>query len=280
MKVKTLAIVGVGLIGASIGLAARRKELAEHILGAGRNPASLEQARNFGAIDEGLLDIPAAVCRAEIAVFCTPVDCIVAQVLSCAPSCAPGTLLTDAGSTKATLVRQLETQMPPGVAFVGSHPLAGSEKRGPEYGRADLFQNRLTIVTRTPHTDPAAVERAVAFWRTLGSQVRLMDPNEHDRALALTSHLPHLAAAALAGLLPPALTDLTATGFRDTTRVAAGDPQLWSAIFAENQGPVLDALALLLDRLGAFRDALAKGDRKTVNDLLAQAKKVRNALGN
>src|SRR5947209_2705263 len=122
MKVKTLAIVGVGLIGASIGLAARRRGVAEHILGVGRNPPSLEQARSLGAIDEALLDIPAAVRRAEIAVFCTPVDCIAAQVLSCAPYCAPGTLLADAGSTKSSLVSNVETRMPPGVAFVGSHP--------------------------------------------------------------------------------------------------------------------------------------------------------------
>src|SRR5262249_12877032 len=151
---------------------------------------------------EGFLDLTAAARGADVVVFCTPVDRIVEQVLETAPACAPGTLLTDAGSTKAGIVHGLEGRLPPDVAFVGSHPLAGSEKRGPEFAEARLFQGRLTIVTRTPRTDPAALERTAAFWQALGSRVRLMDPEEHDRALALTSHLPHLLASALAGILP------------------------------------------------------------------------------
>jgi prephenate dehydrogenase len=200
-------------------------------------------------------------------------------VLAAAPGCAPGTLLTDAGSTKAGIVARLEGHLPDGVAFVGSHPLAGSEKRGPEHADASLFEGRLTVVTPGPRTDPAAVERTAAFWQALGSRVRLMDPEEHDQALALTSHLPHLLAAALAGILPDECRDLTASGFRDTTRVAAGDPALWTAIFAQNRGAVLQALELLTGRVEAFRAALEAGDGTTLNTLLAQAKKVRDALG-
>src|SRR5262245_19610456 len=227
MKIRTLTIVGVGLIGGSVGLAAKRRGLAERVLGAGRQRASLDRALALGAIDEGLLDLSAAVHRADLAVFCTPVDGIAAQVLAAAPGCAAGTLLTDAGSTKAAIVRGVEGRLPDGVAFVGSHPLAGSEKRGPEHADPDLFLGRLAVVTQTPRTDPAALERTAAFWRALGSRVRVMSPEEHDRALALTSHLPHLMAAALAGVLPPELHELTAGGFRDTTRVAAGEPSLW-----------------------------------------------------
>jgi prephenate dehydrogenase len=135
------------------------------------------------------------------------------------------------------------------------------------------------VVTPTPRTDPAALERTVAFWQALGSRVRVMDPQEHDRALALTSHLPHLLASALAGVLPPELHDLTATGFRDTTRVAAGDPSIWTGIFAHNRTAVLDALGRLGDRLTQFRAALEAGDWTTLDTLLAQAKKVRDALG-
>jgi prephenate dehydrogenase len=212
-------------------------------------------------------------------VFCTPVERIAEQVLASAPGCAPGTLLTDAGSTKAAIVRGVEGRLPPGVAFVGSHPLAGSEKRGPEHADADLFRERLTVVTQTPATDVAALERTAAFWRSLGSRVRVMNPEEHDRALAMTSHLPHLLASALAGILPPELYDLTATGFRDTTRIAAGDPSIWTGIFTQNRTAVLDALQPLLERVDRFRQALEAGDAAILDGLLAQAKKVRDALG-
>src|SRR5262245_40544965 len=141
MHIDTLAIVGVGLIGGSIGLAAKRRGVARHVLGAGRQRDSLDRATARGILDEGLLDLVPAARRADIIVFCTPVDLIAGQALAAAPHCAAGTLLTDAGSTKAEIVRQLEGSVP---AFVGSHPLAGSEKRGPEHADADLFQDRLT----------------------------------------------------------------------------------------------------------------------------------------
>jgi cyclohexadieny/prephenate dehydrogenase len=279
MQVDTLTIVGVGLIGGSLGLAARQRGLARRIVGVGRQQARLELARRLGAIDEGGLDLLAAVPSADVVVFCTPVDRIAEQVLQAAPACRPGTLLTDAGSTKTAIVRTIEGRLPAGVAFVGSHPLAGSEKRGPEHARANLFQDHLTIVTQTPHTDSAAVERTCAFWRALGSRVKVMGPEEHDRALAVTSHLPHLTAAALAGALPAELAELAASGFRDCTRVAAGDPELWTAIFLHNRHALLEALGLLLGRLGEFKQALLTGDRPALDALLAQAKKVRDALG-
>lgn len=279
MKLQTLTIVGVGLIGGSIGLAARRRGLAERILGAGWRQATLDRARELGAIDEGSLDVPAAVSAAQLAVFCTPVDKIASQVLEAAPRCAPGTLLTDAGSTKGEIVRELDGKLPAGVAFVGSHPLAGSEKRGPEHADADLFQGRLTVVTRTPQTDPEALEKTAAFWRALGCRVRIMDPVEHDRALALTSHLPHLLASALAGLLPGELNELTATGFRDTTRIAAGDPAIWNGIFLQNRTALLEAVTALQGRLAEFAQALSRHDLAAIDALLAHAKKVRDALG-
>jgi prephenate dehydrogenase len=233
----------------------------------------------IGAIHEGCVDPARGIQHADVAVFCTPVDRIAEQILDLAPCCAPGTLLTDAGSTKAEIVRRVDGRLPEGIAFVGSHPLAGSEKRGALHADADLFQDRLTVVTRTATTDSSALERTRAFWQALGSRVRVMDPAEHDRALALTSHLPHLLAAALAGILPPELHTLTASGFRDTTRVAAGDPSVWTGIFAHNRLAILDALQQLDDQLTRFREALTVGNGDAVSDLLAQAKKVRDALG-
>src|SRR5262249_40801027 len=158
-------------------------------------------------------------------------------------------------------------------AFVGAHPLAGSEKRGPDSARADLFRGRTTIVTPTPHSDPSAVARTVAFWQALGSRVVLLDAEAHDRGLAVTSHLPHLAAAALAGILPAELRDLAATGFRDTTRVASGDPGLWAAIFRQNRPALGDALIKLLGRLEEFRRALEADDADALGRLLDEGKR-------
>lgn len=275
----TLTIVGVGLIGGSIGLAAKARGLARRVLGVGRARDSLDRACARYAIDEGFLELAAAVRQSSMVVFATPVDRIAAQVLETAAHCPAGTLLTDAGSTKARLVEEIDRQLPDHVHFVGSHPLAGSEKRGPESADANLFQDRWTVVTPTPQTNAGALERTRAFWSALGARVKVMSPEEHDRSLALTSHLPHLLAAALAGLLPAELFDLAASGFRDTTRVAAGDPEIWTAIFAHNQPAVRDALGRLAKRLDDFRHALDTGDWKAMDSLLTQAKKVRDALG-
>lgn len=280
MIIETLTIVGVGLIGGSIGLAARKRGVARRIIGAGRNRDSLARARAVGAIDECSLDLADAVRQADVAVFCTPVDKIVEQVATTVSGCRPGTLLTDAGSTKSAIVHGLERRLPAGVHFVGSHPLAGSEKRGPEHADADLFLERLTIVAQTPHTDAAALEKTRGFWQALGSRVSVMNPEEHDVALAVTSHLPHLAASALAGILPPELHSLTATGFRDTTRVASGDPALWTGIFTQNRAALLDCLRKLTERLQKFQAALDASDAAALDELLTQAKKVRDALGN
>jgi cyclohexadieny/prephenate dehydrogenase len=280
MQPGIITIVGAGLIGGSLGLAVKQRGLARIVRGVGRQQASLERARALGAIDEGFVEPAAALAGAALVVFCTPVDRIAEQVLAFAPHCSPGTLLTDAGSTKGTIVAAVEEHLPAGIAFVGSHPLAGSEKRGPDHADANLFEGRWTVVTRTPRTDTAALEKIVDFWQAVGARVTIMTPDDHDRALAITSHLPHLLAAALAGILPAELFDLTATGFRDTTRIAAGDPGLWTAICAHNREALLSALAPLDERLRQFRRALESRDWTALESLLVQAKKVRDALGN
>jgi cyclohexadieny/prephenate dehydrogenase len=279
MQPGIITIVGAGLIGGSLGLAAKQRGLARTVRGVGRQQASLERARALGVIDEGFLDPRAAVAEASLVVFCTPVDRIAEQVLAYAPLCSAGTLLTDAGSTKGTIVAAVEANLPPGIEFVGSHPLAGSEKRGPDHADANLFEGRWTVVTRTPRTAPAALQKIVAFWQAVGARVTIMTPGDHDRALAMTSHLPHLVAAALAGILPVELHDLTATGFQGTTRIAAGDPGLWTAIFEHNRDALLAALEPFDERLRQFHVALENRDGAAILDLLGQAKKVRDALG-
>jgi prephenate dehydrogenase len=279
MKINTLTIVGVGLIGGSIGLAAKQRGLAKRIIGTSRTQAGLDKARALGIVDEGLLDIEKAVPAAEIAIFCTPVDQIEKQVLQAGQSCSPGTVLTDTGSAKAQIVKGVQARMRNGVAFVGSHPLAGSEKQGPEHADADLFQGKWTIVTKTAVTDAEALAKVTAFWQALGSQVRVMDPKEHDRAVAWTSHLPHLAAAALTGILPPDLQELAASGFRDTTRIAAGDPALWTPIMMHNRSALLEALREFGRNCRRYRKVLQTRDWTGLEELLTQAKKVRDALG-
>lgn len=278
MKIETLTIVGVGLIGGSVGLAAKQRGLAQRVLGVGRRTTGLERALTKGAVDEASLDLLEAVHQADIAVFCTPVDLIAEQILAAAPGCKPGSLMTDAGSTKAAIVRRVSEHRPNHVAFVGSHPLAGSEKRGVEYADANLFENRLTVVTKTADTGATDLDRTIAFWRALGSEVLVMDPEEHDRALALTSHLPHLVASALVSVVTPDLIPLTATGFRDTTRVAAGDPALWTGIFLQNREALISALDQLDAGLNQFRRALLNSDRTALDQLLGQAKRLRGNL--
>ncbi len=278
MTVDTLVIVGVGLIGGSAGRAARDRGVARRVVGVGRSADSLAAARRAGCIDAGTSDLAAAARDADLVLVCTPVDRIAEHVRTAAAACRPGTLITDAGSTKDAIVRALDGALPSGVPFVGGHPLAGSEKRGPEHAQPDLFVDRLVVLTPTPRTDPAAVDRAGAFWQSLGARVLHLSPLDHDDALAITSHLPHLAAAALANTLPDHLRGLTATGFRDTTRVAAGDPDLWAAIVAQNRGAVLAALGRLVQRLADYRDAIEHNDMTALRRLLAEAKAVRDGL--
>jgi prephenate dehydrogenase len=279
MLFSNLAIVGVGLIGGSIGLGAKKRALVQHVVGVGRDPDKLEQARRLGAIDTGSLDLAEAARAADCMIFCAPVDRIAGHITDAAALCKAGTILTDAGSTKQEIVDAVEANLPGHVHFVGGHPLAGSEKKGVEHAQADLFVQRWIVLTPTPKTAQEALASVGSFWRALGARVRLMTAAEHDQALALTSHMPHLLSSALAGILPDDWQELTATGFRDMTRVASGDPEIWTPIFQHNRQAVLAALDELEDRLRQIREALANPDGARIDQFLVQGKKVRDALG-
>jgi prephenate dehydrogenase len=245
----------------------------------GRDAKNLSRAVELGAIDSFTTDLWEGVKAAGLVVVCTPVDRIAEVILRAAPHCRPDALLTDAGSTKAGIVKAVEQGIPDGLAFVGSHPLAGSEKTGAEHARADLFEDRVAVVTPTPLTDEDACFTVVDFWTALGSQVVTMTPEDHDDALAITSHLPHAVATAVAGSTPTDLLSLTAGGFRDVTRVAGGDPELWAAIFRANRDAVLGALGKFTERLAGFRHLLETGDGAGLVRWLAEGKQVRDALG-
>jgi prephenate dehydrogenase len=210
--------------------------------------------------------------------FCIPVDRIVAGVREAASVCRPGTLLSDAGSVKSQICAELASGLAPGVEFVGAHPLAGSEKQGFENADPQLFVNRICVVAPSGSNTRTAVGRIARFWDRLGANVVELSPEAHDRALAETSHLPHLVAAAVAGTLSPENRDLTATGFRDTTRIAAGDVGLWTAIFLQNREPLLASLTKHERQLAQFRAALEQNDHAALKELLKAAKMNRDGL--
>ena len=274
-----VAIVGVGLIGGSIGLALRRRGLAERVIGIGRRQTSLRTARRAGAVTNTTIDLGKGVADAELVIVCSPVGRIVEHVCQAAEYCPAGTLITDAGSTKQAIVELLDGKLPRGCRFLGSHPLAGSEKSGASNAMADLFEGRLAILTPTKNTRAEDFDLLEHFWSSLGSVVVQMTAEEHDRALALSSHLPHAVAAALAASVPEACFRFSGPGLLDTTRIASGDPDLWTQIFCQNRANVLAALDAFLRHLTALGDAVRQGDVEPLKRLLALAKKNRDALG-
>ncbi len=273
---KVLAIVGVGLIGGSIAAALKSRDFTGTIWGVGRNPDRLKAAIQAGLIDEFAERVEDVF--ADLWVFCTPVDRIAAGVLSVRGQPGKTTLITDAGSVKRAICEEVRGKLPAGVEFIGSHPLAGSEKRGFEHAEADLFVDRLCVLTPDSSTSKIELQRLRGFWEFLGMQVVEMDAAAHDLALAETSHLPHLVAAALAGTLQEQNAHLAATGFADTTRIAAGDPGLWSAIFLGNAEGISQALSRFSDRLAEFQRALEQKDAGALQNLLEHAKTNRDRL--
>jgi prephenate dehydrogenase len=254
------------------------------VVGIGRSEKSLAAAQRLGCVTETTTSIATGVARAGLVVVCTPVELIAPQIAEAGRHCPADCLLTDAGSTKQALVEAAEkalaarfgTRLP----FVGSHPIAGSEKAGPEAARADLFEGRVCVVTETAASDCGVTDAVEAFWRSLGAAVVRMSPEAHDAALARTSHLPHLVASALAAATPEAVLALTAGGWQDTTRVAAGDVELWRQIFLANRGHTLKALADFETVLKSLRAAMEQADPDRLTALLAEGKRRRDAVGN
>jgi len=271
-----VAIVGVGLIGGSVGLALRSRGLATEVFGIGRSSRSLDRAEQCGAIDRGTTDLAIGVAMADVVVVCTPVDAIAEDVRRVADLTPDEVLVTDAGSTKRRIVEAIEGHPRASSVYVGAHPLAGSERRGVESATSDLFEGRVCLLTPTARTPDKPKQRARAFWKSLGSRVLEMSPAEHDEVLAYTSHLPHAVAAALAGCIPADWLPLAAGAYRDSTRVAGADPALWTAIFRENRGPLLKALGSFQDRAAAFKYALMTDDESAIFAWWEEAKRRRD----
>ncbi|MFM2096158.1 MAG: hypothetical protein RIS70_3282 [Planctomycetota bacterium] len=282
---ETVTIVGVGLLGGSIGLALHSRKLARQVIGVGRNQSSLKKALARHAIDVGTTNLEKGSRDAELIVVCTPIADVVETVKSAAKCCRPEALITDVGSTKASIVAALDYHLHGRFPschgyFIGSHPIAGSEKSGPEHASDSLFENRNVILTPTSRTREDHLSRLIEFWTSLGARTTQMTPAVHDETMACVSHLPHLVAAALAGVTAKKYLPLVGSGWRDTTRVASGDVELWAQIFADNRKWTSRGIDKMIDQLRAFRRAMEREEPNALRELLQEGKAIRDAVGN
>lgn len=271
-------VVGVGLIGGSIGAALRKRFPDVRVTGVGRSSDRLQKAIDYGVITDRVSEFTSALlAERSIVVMCTPVHVIQQQLSELAHLCGPDVLITDGGSVKAGIAKTVSGLPALKSVFVGAHPIAGGENSGFEHSNPDLFQNRLCVLT--PVESPESqVSRAQQFWEAIGCRCVSLDPDEHDRILAMTSHLPHVVAALMASVVRPESLPFAGTGFLDTTRVAAGDPDLWTSILQGNKQHVIDGLAKFEAVTKRLREAL-EGDRfQEVTSMLSQAAEIRRSM--
>lgn len=275
---RQVTIVGVGLIGGSLGMAIRHRRVAVRVVGYSRKRSTLRQAKARGALDVGTTRLRAAVEDADVVVLATPVDLIVPLARRVAPWMRCGSILTDVGSTKAEIVRALDRALPRHLSFIGGHPLVGSEQRGIAAATSSFFAHSACILTPTSGTDAAALRRVRRLWQGIGSRVLTISPQRHDRLLAGTSHLPHLLAACLVqsvalGPLPRAPQSLL-----DMTRIAASDPDLWDDIVLSNRAALLAAMNHFERHWRILRRHVVRGDRVALRRFMTKAKSIRDAL--
>jgi prephenate dehydrogenase len=280
--IRELAIVGVGLLGGSVAKAARLGGLARRVVGIGRDAGRLQPALDDGTLDLAVTDLDAGVREADFILLAAPVltiEGLLERVWRAAPD---GALITDVGSTKRNIVRAAERLAATrSLAFVGSHPLAGSEQAGYHVARADLFRGATVVVTPTEATELAALKNTTEFWEALGARVSSLDPETHDRTVAAISHLPHLIACALvdgAARVEPSALELAARGFRDTTRIAAGDPDMWTEIFLANRDALSASVEAFREALADLQRAIDAGQADALRAVLARIKAMREQL--
>ncbi len=281
-----LALIGCGLIGSSIARAARvRGDIAAEVVANARSAASCARITELGIVDRVEPDPAQAVIGADCVILCAPVGVYADLAAAIAPNLAAGCILSDVGSTKQSVIRDVGPLVPAGTHFVPAHPLAGTEHSGPDAGFATLFEGRWCLLTPPPGTDDAAVEAIQSLWRRMGSMVSVMEPGHHDRVLAIVSHLPHLIAFTICGTADD-LADETrqqvlqfaATGFRDFTRIAASDPEMWRDVFLNNREALLEMLARFTEDAQAMARAVRWGDGAYIEDRIGRGRKIRRSL--
>jgi cyclohexadieny/prephenate dehydrogenase len=280
-----VALLGIGLIGASMAHAMRRAGLAAHIAGYTRSPESLDAAKAIGFADTLHDTAEAAVREADFVVFATPVGAFAQLAQTIAPHLKAGAIVSDVGSVKTAVIQAVGPHIPAGVHFVPAHPIAGTEQSGPEAGFTELFDGRWCVLTPPEGADPQAVETVKTFWRRCGSEVEVMDAKHHDLVLAITSHVPHLIAYNIVGTAADLETvtqgeviKYSAGGFRDFTRIAASDPTMWRDVFLNNREAVLEMLGRFNEDLTALQRAIRWGDGETLFNLFTRTRAIRRSI--
>ena len=276
-----LTIIGVGLLGASVAQAAKRNIPGILITVWARKPATRTKCAQQPWCDIVAATLEEAVKNADLVVIGAPVDVIPELVEQATSSLAPGAVVTDVGSTKGWICKRCTAVMPKGTTFIGSHPMAGSEKTGMGHARETLFEKSACFVTPMPSSAPETVEHVAHFWTQLGARVFVVTPEEHDRITAHISHFPHMLASCLCRYLATQCTEwktFVGNGLRDTTRIAAGDPTLWESIFSSNRSELLKVVKGFQQELARFEGALRKGDAEQMHKLLQEAKGYRDAI--
>ncbi len=280
-----LALIGTGLIGSSIARAARAQGLVRSIVATARSGATRARVAQLGLADQVVDTSAAAVDGADLVILCVPVGQCGQVAAEIAPHLAAGAILSDVGSVKGSVVRDVSPHVPDGVHFVPAHPVAGTEHSGPDAGFAELFFNRWCILTPPEDTDPIAAKRLAAFWSALGANVEFMAPDHHDLVLAITSHVPHLIAYTIVGtadelgrVTRSEVLKFSAGGFRDFTRIAASDPTMWRDVFLANRDAVLEMLGTFSEDLSKLTRAIRRGDGDTLFELFNRTRAIRRGI--
>jgi cyclohexadieny/prephenate dehydrogenase len=280
-----MALIGVGLIGSSIARAAREQGAARSIVATARSPATRRRVAELGLADQVVETNAAAVEGADLVIVCIPVGACGEVAREIGAHLAAGATVSDVGSVKASVVRDMAPHLPKNMHFIPAHPVAGTEYSGPDAGFAELFVNRWCILTPPEGTDPKAIEKLAAFWRRLGANVEIMSPDHHDLVLAVTSHLPHLIAYTIVGtadelqnVTRSEVLKFSAGGFRDFTRIAASDPTMWRDIFIANKNAVLEMLGRFNEDVAALTKAIRNGDGKALFEQFTRTRAIRKGI--
>jgi prephenate dehydrogenase len=278
VRFRKITIIGVGLLGGSIGLAAKKRDVAGEIAGFVRSKKNISVCEKFGATDFATNDLLAAVSNSDLVILCTPLAQMAALAQQFLPALKRGAIVTDVGSVKSNVVREFESLIAKsGAHFVGGHPMAGAEKTGIAAARENLFEDAVCVLTPTKKSNANAVRKLEQFWQSIGARVLKLDAAQHDLLVSRTSHLPHVVAATLANLVlnpasPKQQAALCANGFRDTTRIASGSPEMWRDIALANRKNLSRSLDAFISDLQKFQRTLKKSDAKAVSKFFATAK--------
>jgi cyclohexadieny/prephenate dehydrogenase len=280
-----VALIGLGLIGSSLSHAMRRGGLADSIVGAAQSEKTRDTALRLGLVSSVYATPAEAVREADLVILCTPIGVCGAIAADIAPALRPGAILTDVGSVKGAVLRDVAPHVPAGVHFIPGHPIAGTEHSGPESGFAELFDGRWCVLTPPEGADPAAVDKLAGFWRACGSHVEIMPADHHDMVLAITSHVPHLiaynivnTARHLERVTDTEVIKFSAGGFRDFTRIAASDPVMWRDVFLNNKEAVLEMLGRFSEDLTALQRAIRYGEGEALHQMFIEARAVRRGV--